>query len=364
MTAIPAIVAPHVRDLDDLATTLRQWLLDRAPDARDVTISNLAYPRGAGLSHETILFDAAWQRPGGVERQGLVVRIKPSKHFVYQDDMFVEQYHIMRAMRASGHVRVAAPLWIEEDAGLLGAPFFVMEKVTGRVTVSFPPYSKEGWLVDATPDQRRILWEDAVGQLASIQKVPLSDVPFLVPEGGAEAGFAQEWDRFSRYFDWMAQTRRVPFLEQAFALLERTMPAHRPAGIVWGDARLGNMMVGNDFRVTAVMDWEQPSIGGALHDLGWWLMSDLKQTTARGLKRLDGMGSREETLALWSAVSGIPTTDIEWYEAFAAFKTACIFVRMLDMTLTPRTGEDYGDNMNSRVLADYLGMSAPTSIMP
>ena len=58
------IVAPETRDLEVLAAKLRDWLGGRMPGARDIAITNLAYPRGAGQSHETILFDAAWRRNG------------------------------------------------------------------------------------------------------------------------------------------------------------------------------------------------------------------------------------------------------------------------------------------------------------
>ena len=54
------IVAPETRDLEDLATKLAQWLSTQIPGATGVVIDNLAYPRGAGQSHETVLFDARW----------------------------------------------------------------------------------------------------------------------------------------------------------------------------------------------------------------------------------------------------------------------------------------------------------------
>ena len=57
------IVAPNTRDLDELANELARWMQGRLSDASDVRIDNLTYPRGAGQSHETILFDAHWNDP-------------------------------------------------------------------------------------------------------------------------------------------------------------------------------------------------------------------------------------------------------------------------------------------------------------
>lgn len=324
------IVAPETRDLETLAASLRGWLQDRMPGADDLRVIDLHYPLGAGMSHETILFDAEWRERGEVRRRGLVVRIKPSRKTVYHDDMFVEQYQLMKLAHDRSSVRVAAPLWFETEFELLGAPFFVMEKVAGRVAVSYPPYSKEGWLADqATPAERRRMWEDAVRQLALIQHIPISDAGFLAGPGGL-IGFEQEVDRWRRFLAWIDAPGELSLMHEGFERLLALAPANRPEGIVWGDARLGNMMFSDDFNVVAVMDWEQPSLGGALHDLGWWLTSDRNATDLQGLATLDGMGSREETIALWSEVSGKSAEGIEWYEAFVVFKQDCLATRMME----------------------------------
>ncbi|MFC4595824.1 phosphotransferase family protein [Sphingobium tyrosinilyticum] len=330
----PGIVAPAIRDLDELGAALTAWLGKQMPQARDVAIQNLDYPRGAGMSHETILFDASWIEDGVPRSRGMVVRIKPLRNTVFLDDLFDRQYQIMQLMHDTGLVRVAEPLWFEEDAALLGAAFFVMEKKAGRVAVSYPPYSREGWLVETAPADRRTAWEDSVRQLALIQHVPLAKAQFLTLPGGP-VGFDQESDRWRRFLDWIDPQGQQQLLRNSFDRLLAGTPANRPEGIVWGDARIGNMMIGPDFKVAAVMDWEQPSLGGALHDLAWWLVHDHGQTVRQGIPRLDGMGSREETIALWSEVSGKSAADIEWYEAFASFKMECLSVRMTSFREMP-----------------------------
>lgn len=327
-TASP-IVAPAVRDLAELEARLTGWLAARLPDARSLRLGDFRYPLGAGMSHETILFDAEWTDGGEPRRRGLVVRIKPLGNTVYQDDMFEPQYCLMRLMHDSGQVRVAEPLWFEADEELLGAPFFVMEKVIGRVAVSYPPYSKQGWLVDeATPDDRRRMWQDTVTQLALIQRVPTSDAADFLTLPGGGTGFDQEVHRWRRFTDWIDPAGELALLRTAFDRLLALAPSNRPDGITWGDARLGNMMIAADFTVAAVMDWEQPSLGGALHDLAWWLLSERNYTIAQNIAPLAGMGSREETIALWETVSGKDAADLPWYEAFAVYKQECLGTNM------------------------------------
>jgi aminoglycoside phosphotransferase (APT) family kinase protein len=324
------IVAPETRDLAELAEQLTRWMARRLPQAIDIRLENLSYPRGAGQSHETILFDANWKESGGQKSQGYVVRIKPTRHTVFPDDLFDQQFRIMQVMHDHGRVRVARTMWFEEDASILGAPFFLMEKKVGRVAVSIPPYSQVGWVADATTAQRRKLWDTGVRQLAAIQSVPLSAVGFLRGQTpGAEEGLEQEWDKYVRFVAWLEREKPWPVLHMALKKLRSKWPANQPAGIVWGDARLGNMMFDDNFDVVAVMDWEQPSLGGALHDLAWWTFNSRAMHSGNepGRPYLDGFGTREETIALWRDITGIPTDDIEWYEEFTAFKYSCLAIR-------------------------------------
>ena len=352
-TPAPAIVAPNVRDLGDLAAILADWLSQRMDGAQDVSISNLSYPLGAGMSHETILFDVLWRESGVKKTQGMVVRIRPTTKTVYPDDLFVQQYQIMQLMHDHSTVRIAKPLWFEADPSILGAAFFVMEKVQGRVTVSYPPYSKSGWLVDTAPADRRTLWESAVSQLAAIQLVPVTTAPFLELPGGPD-GFDQEVDRWRRFIAWVDPTGERAFLRETFERMLEMAPANRPEGIVWGDSRIGNMMIGPDFKVSAVMDWEQPGLGGALHDLGWWLQCDHNQTIGQGIAPLEGMGSREETIALWSAVSGKSAADIEWYEAFACLKMEILAVRMIELREMPDSVKNAEAGRRTAALLDRI----------
>jgi aminoglycoside phosphotransferase (APT) family kinase protein len=326
------IVAPATRDLDILSGKLSHWMTARLVGASGLELGNFDYPKGAGQSHETILFDARWSQDGVDHAQGFVVRIKPSSFTVFPDNLFEEQYRLMKVLHDGDYVRVARPIWFEEDASVLGAPFFVMEKVKGRVPVSVPPYAKSGWLADATPAQRRHLWEGAVRQLALLQRVPLDKVQFLAGPEHARDGLAQEWDKYTRFVDWVRDDPRSAILEEGRQRLLSLWPKNQPEGVVWGDARIGNMMFDDAFDVVAVMDWEQPSLGGALQDLGWFvtLCETMHGRSSSFGAYLEGMGSREETIALWEEVSGKSATDIEWYEDFTQLKMSCTGVR-LDM---------------------------------
>jgi aminoglycoside phosphotransferase (APT) family kinase protein len=327
------IVAPETRDLDQLAASLTVWMAAGMPQAEGLRLHDFDYPRGAGQSHETILFDADWQQDGAGQTQGYVVRIRPGHFTVFPDTLFEEQFQVMRVLHEGGAVKVAEPLWLERDPAVLGKPFFVMKKIAGKVPASIPPYAETGWVADATPQQRRRMWDGAVRQLAAIQRVPLDRLRFLEGPPHAREGLAQEWDKYVRFVAWLERDGAAPgfirILKRGLERLQAQWPVHQPEGLVWGDARIGNMMFNGDFDVVAVMDWEQPSLGGALHDLAWFTVLCETMHGARGDRLpLAGMGSRAETIALWEELSGKSSAGLEWYEEFVHLKMSCTGVRL------------------------------------
>jgi aminoglycoside phosphotransferase (APT) family kinase protein len=267
------IVAPSTRDLDELSRELADWMQSRLPDARQITIDNLEYPRGAGQSHETILFDAHWNEGGERIYRGCVVRFKPVSFIMFPDDLWEQQIAIMQLFHADGRIPVAEVYWKEDDASVLGGAFYVMEKKQGRVPVSVPPYAMSGWFFESSPEQRHRAWRQGVEAMARLHTMEPERLGFLKGPAGAEQGLAQEWEKWWRYVDWVNSDGEIPILAEVRARLETTMPSHDAPGLVWGDCRIGNMMFNANHDLIAVMDWEQPSLGGSLNDLAWWQAS-------------------------------------------------------------------------------------------
>lgn len=349
-----AIVAPAARDLDELAVLLTGWLATRLPDAADVRLSGLTYPRGSGQSAETVLFEVHYRAGGAECSQGLVVRIKPTTFRLFRDDLFVEEFQLMRALGEHGAVPVARVRWLEEDPTVLGAPFFVMDRLPGRVAVSVPSYLEQGWVAEASPAERAVLWESCVRAVATLPSVPLSAVPFLGPADGD--GFGGEWARWAGFLDVLeTPDRPLPKHRKILTMLTEALPTHRPEGIVWGDARIGNMLIDDAFRVRALMDWEQPSAGGALHDLGWWLINQRGKSLPLGGVLLPGMLDRADTIALWEQVAGLSAESIDWYEAFAAYKMACLMVNMYDLRGQRPPNGDYAALYHLGAARELLG---------
>jgi aminoglycoside phosphotransferase (APT) family kinase protein len=119
------------------------------------------------------------------------------------------------------------------------------------------------------------------------------------------------------------------------------------------------MIFAPDFRLSAVLDWEQASLGGPLRDLGWWLFFDELYSDGIGLPRLDGMGTREDTIALWESVSGIKAIDLYWYEIFAGFQLGILMLRRCNLQGRSTPGANGNNNLFTRQIARRLGWREP-----
>ncbi|WP_216893488.1 phosphotransferase family protein [Nocardia alni] len=311
------------RDLDAAVTALRPWLAERL-GAAAVDLDQPTYPRGAGFSNETLLTTA---RAGHITEE-LAIRIAPSpERQVFYQPKFHLQYQILMTLESNPEIQVPQVLWIETDPAVLGSPFYVMRRMHGRVPVSMPVYNATGWLTEATPAERHTAWDSAMRQLAAIHSVPISAVPFVArPEHGV-TGDEQQLSYWREYMHW-ALGDDIPVVVPAlFDWLDQNRPSAPRPGLSWGDARIGNIMFGDDFRVVGVMDWEQTSLAGGIADLAWWLLFDEALSTGQGVRRLDGLGTREETIALWQELTGNSTGDLWWHEVFAGVKAGLLSLR-------------------------------------
>jgi aminoglycoside phosphotransferase (APT) family kinase protein len=96
-----------------------------------------------------------------------VVRLRPRPPALLEPYDLKRQYEILRALEHTP-VRIPRALWPEESGEVLGRPFFVMERVPGRVYEMEVPGG-----VDGTPERIKRMCEGLADQLAAIHSVDL-----------------------------------------------------------------------------------------------------------------------------------------------------------------------------------------------
>src|SRR5262245_61055052 len=84
------------RDLETASRNLAGWLEGRL--GKNVAVSGLRVPTGAGLANETLLFEAAFDANGERQSRGLVARVKPEAVQLFPDPDFEGLFKLLQVL--------------------------------------------------------------------------------------------------------------------------------------------------------------------------------------------------------------------------------------------------------------------------
>jgi aminoglycoside phosphotransferase (APT) family kinase protein len=291
--------------------------------ARDhVEIGPISSPGGSGVANETLLFDADWRDANGQPcAGGFALRIGSATPLYFEGDIH-RQYRMYEALAGTPGVPIPRVYGFEHDPSLIGAPFFVAERIAGQIPPDRPHYTEGGFVFEATPGERRRLWTDAVEVLARLHQAPPERVAFLDRPTRGSSGLEQELSYFRDYLDWACPGRPHALLETGYEWLRANVPPGAPKALSWGDSRIGNM-IWRDFRCVAVLDWDGVSLAGPEADLAWWILMDHPSSQI-----LPGIGTPDELVDLWESLTGRTARPLHYYLVFTAFRLGVILQRL------------------------------------
>jgi aminoglycoside phosphotransferase (APT) family kinase protein len=233
-----------------------------------------------------------------------------------------------RALAALGPYYAPAPrvFVLCEDAAVIGAPFFVMERRHGIVVRrTMPPEIADD------PAVRRRIGIAAIDALADLHAVPVAGTPVAAlgkPEGFVARqihGWSERWQR--------AKTEELATMDALAAWLMARIPPALDPTVVHNDFKLDNMMLdrADPGRVVAVLDWDMTTLGDPRIDVGtllgyWPEASDPPERLAIAMQPtyLEGFPTRTEIIARYVARSGRDLEAIGFFETFALFKLAVV----------------------------------------
>lgn len=291
-------------------------------------------PIGEGHSNVTYLIERG-------QRQ-LVLRrpprgpLPPSAHDV------LREARLLSALSGTT-ARVPEVLAACDDEHVIGAPFYVMERVEGEAIVSSVPAPLD------TPEQRRRIGEELIDALVEIHAV---DWMAAGLEGfGKPTGYLErQLRRFGGLWE-LNRTREIAAVDNVGAWLREHLPDSHDATIVHGDYRLGNTLFAPraPARLTAVLDWEMATIGDPLADLGYLCMMWAEASDPAGglrehlgkVTRQEGFPTRAQLIARYEAGSGRAMGDLRWYATLALWKSAVFMEGNYKRALAGSTDDPY-----------------------
>ncbi|OLT38541.1 acyl-CoA dehydrogenase [Saccharomonospora sp. CUA-673] len=206
------------------------------------------------------------------------------------------------------------------DPEVLGAQFYLMDFVEGS------PLRTAEQLRPRGPERTRAIADRLVETLVELHAVDPEAVglgDFGKPDGFLE----RQLRRWSKQLA-ASRSRDVPGIDELFERLAARVPTSAAPAVVHGDYRLDNVLVGEDDRINAVLDWEMSTLGDPLTDVGLLLaysrLHELDLDAVSDVGRAPGHPSPDELVETYAGASGRDVSELGWYLGFALFKLAVI----------------------------------------
>jgi aminoglycoside phosphotransferase (APT) family kinase protein len=245
------------------------------------------------------------------------------------------EWRIMAALAATP-VPVPACVAYCDDADVNGAPFYVMGFVDGRIL------RDRASVHGITTEQADVATESLIDVQIAFHTLDIDDVGL--------GNLAKRDDYVGRQLNrWRTQVERanvrdVPLIHELHDRLVAAKPAEKaPPGLAHGDYRFDNTVLGDDFRIAAVLDWELCTIGNPVADFAWSLQywadpGDTMSFLSDPPTLEPVFVRRDEVVRRYEQRSGLDLSDLPYYTVFSWWKQACIVEGVYARRLAGATG--------------------------
>ncbi|HXL92241.1 MAG TPA: phosphotransferase family protein [Streptosporangiaceae bacterium] len=256
--------------------------------------------------------------------QQLVLRRPPLGHVLPTAHDMSREYRVLTGLSGGTKVPVARPVALCTDTEVIGAPFYLMDYVPGRVIRTRDDAR------DLSPEQAAVLAYELAGMLAAIHAVDVTATG-LGDLGRGSGYLRRQLDRWQRQWQ-LSVTRELPEYDTLVGRLEAGLPAEGETTLVHGDFRIDNVLAdvhGDQPKIMAVVDWEMATLGDPLADLGltlvyWADSADEQWANPADAISMPGFGTRAQFAAEYARQTGRDVSRIGYYMAFGYFKLAVV----------------------------------------
>jgi len=246
--------------------------------------------------------------------------VAPSSH-----DMGRE-YRVLSVLHSAYPPAPRAFLYCD-DAAVIGAPFFVMERRVGTVVRwAIPPEFGAG----ENPEINRCISEAMMDALADLHEVDYRRIG-LEDLGKPEGFLRRQVEGWTGRYE-RARTGDLPVVTEVTTWLAERLPESPPPTLLHNDWRLDNIMLDSQdpARVVAVFDWDMCTVGDPLADVGTLLASwaeageDFVGTAGRMPSAVPGFLTRREAVERYGRRRGIDVSRMPYYHVFGLFKMGVV----------------------------------------
>jgi aminoglycoside phosphotransferase (APT) family kinase protein len=291
----------------------------------------------------------------------LVLRRPPFGAKIKSGHDMGREYKILSRL-AKVYPKVPKVLAYCEDPKVLGAPFYLMERVHGVILRSRLP---DGFR--PSRDTMRRLSEAFIDNLAELHAVDVKAAG-LADLGHGEGYVERQVVGWTERYK-AARTEYVPDLEIVYGWLADHMPAQSGTSLIHNDYKYDNVVLDpSDLaRIIAVLDWEMATVGDPLMDLGSTLGYWIDPEDPPSLRMLPfvptslpGNLGRRELAERYAQKTGRSLEDLLFYYTYALFKIAVIAQQIYARYVKGLTQDERFAGLG--VAVHILGRTAVTAI--
>jgi aminoglycoside phosphotransferase (APT) family kinase protein len=289
------------------------------------------------------------QFPSGFSNLTYLVRVGERAMILRRPPVGVQiatAHDMSREYRILSHLspvydKAPRPLAFCEDTSVLGAPFYLMERVEGVIL-------RKGIPEEMVPDPELTggIADALVRTLAELHAVDFEAAGLgdLGRPKGYAARQVEGWTKRYR----KAETDEVPEADKVAAWLRDALPAESGAALIHNDFKHDNVVLDPDdwSRVIAVLDWEMATLGDPLMDLGtslayWIQQGDPPEVLEARLSPTTwpGTPTRSEFVEAYARASGRDVQHVVFYYAYGLFKVAVIVQQLYARYVSGKTAD-------------------------
>lgn len=292
------------------AECLQRYLRRRLPDL----VGEMRLERvGGGQSNPTFFV--------AFDNRRMVMRKKPPGVLLPSAHAVEREHRILEALRDSG-VPVPRTVLICEDVSIVGTPFYLMDRLEGRILTGLA-------LPGFEPAERRAVLLSMAETLARLHRIDWAALG-LTDFGRPGNYYERQISLWTRQWG-LSKLGENADIDRLIAWLPGNIPASGLCTIAHGDYKLGNLMIHpTEPRVVGVLDWELSTLGHPLADLAfsampWYTVPGKVFNGILGLDLADlGIPSEREYYAHYAASGGAAEPLTAFHKAFALFRLSVI----------------------------------------
>ena len=305
--------ATHIRSGEELnLEALTQYCRQQLPDITE-NIEVLQFP--SGYSNLTYLLKMGAQE--------WVLRRPPFGANIKSGHDMAREYRVLSGLKKV-YNNIPTPILLCEDDTILGAHFYIMERVHGIIIRDTLPAELH------KEEQLRTLSISAIDNLATIHKLDIQQAGLENlgrPNGYVERQISGWTRRYER-----SKTELIAQMDTISQWLTKNQPSEVAASIIHNDYKYDNLILDpHTLSIKAVLDWEMATLGCPLMDfgcaLGYWVQEDDPEemfSLPLSATRYPGNLSRQEAAEQYVEQTGFAIERLDFYYVYGLWRLAII----------------------------------------